>query len=218
MYCKKCGNLLTSKAKFCNKCGSPLEHEQKTNYTEQQQVNQKNCFVWKDKYSIGIIIAAIIIARGIGFGIKSQRLSDNQSIDKNEVISEQPEQQQISEQKEQNEQIESDTSNDAILDEQIEKEQTTDNKDFILQDSDSRYIAEWELYGLTEEQCRIARNEIYARHGRMFDDEQLQAYFNQFSWYTPLITPESFSETMLNDYEVANRDLIVLYEQQQGYR
>ena len=90
--------------------------------------------------------------------------------------------------------------------------------EYILPESDSRYLAEGDLWGLSKEKCRIARNEIFARHGRRFDDESLQAYFDSCSWYTGTVAPEDFDDSVLNEYEVANRDLIVKYEQEMGYR
>lgn len=83
---------------------------------------------------------------------------------------------------------------------------------YILNGSDSRYISKSELYGLDAATCRLARNEIYARHGRMFNDASLQNYFNAQSWYTPRIAPDKFSESVLNKFERANIDLIVSYE------
>lgn len=94
----------------------------------------------------------------------------------------------------------------------------TDVQEYILAGSDSRYILKSELQGFTAEQCRLARNEIYARHGRRFDDEYLQDYFNSKDWYTPTIDSDEFEESSLNPYEIANRDLIVEYEEECGYR
>lgn len=91
-------------------------------------------------------------------------------------------------------------------------------KEYILAGSDSRYILKSELQGFTAEQCRLARNEIYARHGRKFNDENIQDYFNSKDWYTPAIAPDEFEESLLNPYEIANRDLIVEYEEECGYR
>lgn len=91
-------------------------------------------------------------------------------------------------------------------------------KEYILAGSDSRYILKSELQGFTAEQCRLARNEIYARHGRKFNDENIQDYFNSKDWYTPAIAPDEFEESLLNPYEIANRDLIVEYEKECGYR
>ena len=90
--------------------------------------------------------------------------------------------------------------------------------DYILPDSSTSYLTKADLRGLSKDECRIARNEIYARHGRKFEDETLQAYFNSLDWYTPSIEPDDFDESMLNKYEVANRDLIVKYEEKKGYR
>ena len=65
---------------------------------------------------------------------------------------------------------------------------------------------------MSSEELRIARNEIYARYGRMFKDQALQNYFNSKSWYTPSIRPEDFNEHWLNEYEKANAKLIKSFE------
>ena len=48
----------------------------------------------------------------------------------------------------------------------------------MIEGSDSRYIDRNDLSGFSAEDCRIARNEIYARHGRKFLDSSLQEYFD----------------------------------------
>jgi len=90
--------------------------------------------------------------------------------------------------------------------------------EYMLPNSDTQYCTERDLYGFTEWECKVARNELYARHGRIFKDEELQNYFNSTSWYYGYIQPDDFKESMLNDYEVYNRDLIVEYEKKMGYR
>ena len=92
------------------------------------------------------------------------------------------------------------------------------NSEYILPESDSRYYSMDELMGLSAEECRIARNELFARYGRRFQDETLQAYFDSLSWYNGTIDPEDFDESVFNEYEVANRDLIVQYEKEMGFR
>lgn len=89
---------------------------------------------------------------------------------------------------------------------------------YILPTSSSEYLSMADLEGLTKEECRIARNEIYARYGRIFDDEALQAYFNGRDWYEGTIAAEDFDDDLLNEYETANRDLIVEYESDMGFR
>ena len=93
-----------------------------------------------------------------------------------------------------------------------------DSSEYILPESDSRYLSKNDLYGLDADGCRLARNEIYARHGRKFDSEDLQKYFGAKSWYTPTYSASEFQESWLNDYEIYNRDLIVEYEKEMGYR
>lgn len=90
--------------------------------------------------------------------------------------------------------------------------------EYVIPDSDSRVISESELYGLSKGELRIARNEIYARHGRLFNDNELQSYFNTCSWYYGYISPDSFSDSMLNSVETKNKDTIVNYETRMGYK
>lgn len=84
--------------------------------------------------------------------------------------------------------------------------------EYILPSSSKRILAEDEVRILTQEQLRLARNEIYARHGRKFKDADLQNYFNFKSWYTGMIDPDDFKESMLTDIEKANIGIIQKYE------
>ena len=56
---------------------------------------------------------------------------------------------------------------------------------FIFGQSHQRPLTSNELRGLSADQLRIARNEIYARRGRFFRDPALAAHFAKFSWYKP---------------------------------
>ena len=89
---------------------------------------------------------------------------------------------------------------------------STSSNGYIFYDSSSRYLNKSELYGLSSWQLRIARNEIYARHGRLFNDKSLQQYFNSCSWYNGYISPNKFNEKVLNKYENYNIKLIKSYE------
>ena len=80
--------------------------------------------------------------------------------------------------------------------------------DYILPDSASRVYTYDELLGLSKDELRLAINEIYARHGRMFDSAEYQNYFNSKSWYNGTIKPEDFSEDVFNTCEKSNIDLL----------
>lgn len=90
--------------------------------------------------------------------------------------------------------------------------------DYVLPGSDSRYIDKLELDNFSADECRLARNEIYARHGRMFTDEGLQSFFDSKEWYSGYISPDDWDENSLNEFEFHNRDVIVEYEKEMGYR
>ncbi len=86
----------------------------------------------------------------------------------------------------------------------------------IFPDSNERYIRESELSGLSSWEIRVARNEIYARRGRTFDDDELQDHFEQFDWYHGTTSPDSFNDGVLNDYERTNAEMIRDYENRHG--
>ncbi len=92
--------------------------------------------------------------------------------------------------------------------------------EYILEGSDSRYIAEEELYPLTQQEIQLARNEIYARHGRRFDTDWIREHFEGTDWYTPQYDPDYFDQNLtaeFNEYEKANIDVITAYEERMGY-
>ena len=129
-----------------------------------------------------------------------------------------------------NSNVEERTENNEFRKTYVAEETTEDNgfreayvseeiqSEYIIKDSDTRLLIREDLEGLTAEQCRLARNEIYARHGRLFQDKDLQNYFSSCSWYHGTIEPSDFKESMLSNIELANRDFIVNYEKEKGYR
>ena len=60
---------------------------------------------------------------------------------------------------------------------------STADSSYILHESGTKLLSTSDLQGLNAQQLRIARNEIYARHGRTFKDAELQNYFASCSWY-----------------------------------
>lgn len=80
--------------------------------------------------------------------------------------------------------------------------------DYILPNSSTMYLSRSDLYGLSDEQLRLARNEIYARHGRKFKTKEIQDYFNSKSWYVGTIESNAFKDSYLNIYEKENIRLI----------
>ena len=95
---------------------------------------------------------------------------------------------------------------------EYEEEEYEDDSEYILPDSDSCYLSDSDVDWMSADTLRLARNEIYARHGWIFESEDLSEYFNSMSWYEGIYTKDEFDESWLNKYERANVDLIKSYE------
>lgn len=89
---------------------------------------------------------------------------------------------------------------------------------YYRDDTSSRYYTDADVQNMSNEDLFYARNEIFARHGRMFSDPNLQAYFNSKTWYTPLYGPSEFDSmpSPLNDVEQKNVQLMMSVEQARG--
>lgn len=74
---------------------------------------------------------------------------------------------------------------------------------------ENRTITEQMLQGLSLHELRLLRNEVYARHGRMFHADWLQQYFYQQPWYTP---DENFKDETVSGTDKLNVETIVRYE------
>lgn len=86
---------------------------------------------------------------------------------------------------------------------------------YILPNSDKEYITDSQLANLTWEECTLARNEIYARHGRKFTTIAIREYFEAQTWYYGTIDGSSFDSRqmeILNQYEIQNVQTIAAYE------
>lgn len=76
--------------------------------------------------------------------------------------------------------------------------------EYICWYSDQIILTEDEISWMDKEQLRIARNEIYARHGRKFDSADLQERFNSCSWYRGTVDPDKFDDSVLSEVEKKN--------------
>lgn len=95
-------------------------------------------------------------------------------------------------------------------DEYVESESQADHgNEYLVDGSDSGYFDKSNFENMSDEELRLARNEILARHGRIFNDQSLQNYFNSKFWYAPMYKPEEFDaqmEQILNKWEKASRN------------
>jgi len=73
----------------------------------------------------------------------------------------------------------------------------------VFPDSSRRRLTQTDVAPLSPARIRLARNEIFARHGRTFQDAQLRRHFELYPWYRPSPSP-----TPLNAVEQANIRLL----------
>lgn len=95
--------------------------------------------------------------------------------------------------------------------EAVESVSIVDESEYMIPYSNTQYLTEKDVAELSNDEIRIAINEIYARHGRKYETEDLNAYFSSKSWYEPKYSAEEFSEiedSVLNDYEKKNIEIL----------
>ena len=88
-----------------------------------------------------------------------------------------------------------------------------DGRDYIIPDSGTKLIKKADIQNLSKDKLALARNEIYARHGRKFQMTEFQTYFDSKSWYK--VNPNydyTDDNNNLNDIEKTNVDTILSVE------
>lgn len=91
---------------------------------------------------------------------------------------------------------------------------TVDNEDILPKITSEPISCGEALEALSKFQLRLLRNEIYARHGYVFQSKELNDYFSKKSWYKP---DPSIREIKLSEIEQTNIDLIKSYENRDSF-
>ena len=94
------------------------------------------------------------------------------------------------------------------------KVNTTDNYFWLSQ----RTVTDADLDGKDGYSLDIMRNTIFARHGRRFDNQSLQDYFDNQPWYNPQYSPKEFPIKLLSTLEQRNIDSIAAYQKRNNLR
>lgn len=86
-----------------------------------------------------------------------------------------------------------------------ESDEASNSDEYIFPNSDTDRLTDEMIANVSIIELRIARNEIYARHGLVFKSSDLINYFSTKSWYSP---DSSYDGTTLNEVEKYNLNLI----------
>lgn len=95
-------------------------------------------------------------------------------------------------------------------------EETAVQSEYLISDSNIRYLTWDDIKEMSADELRFARNEVYARYGRKFQSQDLQDYFNSKAWYNGTIEANDFNEGILNEYEKANIQFLMDAESAAG--
>ena len=98
---------------------------------------------------------------------------------------------------------------------------SVDSNGFIFPDSSTSLITQEQMSAKLKEKSdlRLAINEIYARHGYQFSNEQYQNYYQQFDWYNKLSKESDMDKisASFSDVEKKNVDALQAYSKAQGW-
>ncbi|OUL23150.1 serine/threonine protein kinase [Nostoc sp. RF31YmG] len=81
-----------------------------------------------------------------------------------------------------------------------------------------RLVTDTDLQGKDGFELDIMRNWVFAIHGRQFDTQGLQDYFNHQSWYQPQYSPKEFPNKLLSKLERQNVEYIDKYQDRYNLR
>ena len=204
-FCRNCGEKLNESSRICTNCGSRMVKAKK-NITsapktriEKRKVHSKT-IVFRNKrlvLGVGSIIGLLFVLCVAYLIIKDF----NKHEPKTDVAATKTMDQSKNNNLENN--IEPNNSNNST-EKNSRESSNLSSSDYILPDSEKRVLSEEDISTLTKGQLRLARNEIYARHGYVFNSADLQKYFSSKSWYN---ADPSYTSS-LNEVEKENVKLL----------
>ncbi|MBU5335678.1 YARHG domain-containing protein [Intestinibacter bartlettii] len=198
--CEKCGFENSNDLYYCKNCGTSLGEPVKESKNDNYKIAIPILIA-----SIALIVGGIFLSKDgfsnnqnntesleeLNSGSTSNRNNTNNNFDSNYDSS--------------SENNDSDNSNKS-RDNSSTNNTKNNSSEYIIPDSDTRYLTRSELSGYSSDQLAYIRNEIFARHGYIFEKSKYRNYFSSKSWYKP---DSSFNyEYDLNKIEKANVDLI----------
>lgn len=105
------------------------------------------------------------------------------------------------------------SKNNTKVKDKASKVEPANTDEYILPNSSTEYLTDADVSSLSKEQLRLARNEIFARHGYIFKDSTLNDYFMSKSWYSGTISSDDFDmESTFSKIEKANINKIKEFE------
>lgn len=205
MFCEKCGTEVTTR--YCPQCGNDANPGYSAEQLWQNQdVKKNNIGLIVLVSSVGVVaLAAVILFLSLLFIDSPKNTKYNNY--------------QQTEEKESEIIIEDEEEDEEFEEEEFVFELNYDD-DSYLYPTDEVYLTMDDLFSLSKDEVALLRNEIYARHGYSFSTQKYEDFFMAKSWYypNPYLTDGNMVERMFNSYEKANKELLIQYEKDMGWR
>lgn len=210
MICQRCGKELSAGGAFCENCGAPVQPNSVNTYKTEasntpvvQPKKKSKAWIFVLLGLLGAAIIGVILVVVVVAVIIFANHSDGFSLEKNGLGVVEMNKDVVEEYDfEENQEV-------------FEKEEYGTDSDEYFFPSDKKQITFSILDEYTQDEIAIIRNEIYARHGYIFQLEQYANYFESKTWYEP---NPYFDESMFSALEKENVDTIIEYETGKGWR
>ncbi len=203
MFCPDCGARLPVGAEFCGQCGKRLAPK------EEPKPKRK-----KKKGHAVLIIVIITVALAVcAAAIVGVYYFKSRADEAEDALREAERTERLERRREKSAAEEAEATAEAEA--YIEKTPEEALEEDYLFPSDRVYITAQDLKDKTREEVALIRNEIFARHGYIFQTKEYADYFSAKAWYEP---DPYFDMSMFNTVENANKDFLVEYEKSKGWR
>jgi uncharacterized membrane protein YvbJ len=191
--CASCGHKLNEYTQFCTNCNSRVRQA------------KKRIGLRKKRFVAGVgAVIGLLIVFGVAYFIVNAFTHNEHQTDvaaRKTIV--QPKNNHL------------DKSRESSKEKKPALKTSSENKkpslsNYILPDSDKKFLSEGDIASLTKEELRLARNEIYARHGYVFKSADLQKYFSSKPWYHA----NPAYHNSLSKIEIKNSELLSARESQ----
>jgi len=211
--CINCGNKLAPGLKFCNMCGKQINNVE----NNKEKLEKEIYLVQKKSKTKRVSLVAMIAVFAMLIGIASYIAFskgvlpiNNSNTKPNKNVSQNTEPSNITSQ---NKEVNNSNSKSSSQNSDTNNNVQTNTSEYILPESNTRYLTDSEISSMSKDQLVLARNEIFARYGYVFNSKVYSDYFSSKSWYKSNPLYKSDVDT-LNVYERYNASLIQRYENQ----
>ncbi|WP_042462048.1 YARHG domain-containing protein [Neobacillus dielmonensis] len=222
VFCTKCGRKAGADARFCPSCGNNLVILSSSTAVPQgaaglanlnkprtQNTSSSVNNTVPEETRIGTIqgndrknyfIPIVALCGIVLIGLMAYFTIGNKENSEPETIPSSIESRQMTDTSD----SDTDTPQSDSDDKTTEDSYQTGSSDFILPSSSRKQLQDSDLSSLTLEELGVARNEIFARHGYIFQTEKYATYFSKKTWYSP----NASYDGSLNELEKYNIQLI----------